>query len=98
VRGTSDGLFEHDVTRQRIWFAPRSPKLLGYSPVDFVDTVGASRVSSTRRDRALRPRRSSSTSSAGVAYDIEFASSTPPTPGSDPLARPGQPRTRTPTR
>ncbi len=72
VRGTSDGLFEHDVTRQRIWFAPRVAELLGYPPASFVDSVDAFEGLVHPEDRALRAEALAAHLERGVAYDIEF--------------------------
>ncbi len=72
VRGTSDGLFEHDVTRQRIWFAPRVAELLGYVPADFATTVDAFEELVHPEDRALRAEALAAHLERGCVYDIEF--------------------------
>ena len=72
VRGTSDGLFEHDVTRQRIWFAPRVAELLGYAPSDFASSVDAFEELVHPEDRALRAEALTSHLERGTTYDIEF--------------------------
>ncbi|MBS0375720.1 MAG: response regulator [Proteobacteria bacterium] len=39
VRGTSDGLVDLDLSRGRLWFAPRVAELLGYRPEQLPSTV-----------------------------------------------------------
>ncbi len=72
VRGTSDGLFEHDVTRQSVWFAPRVAELLGYVPAEFAATVEAFDGLVHPADRALRAEALMAHLERSAAYDIEF--------------------------
>ena len=72
VRGTSDGLFEHDVTSDRIWFAPRVAELLGYPPAGFARTVDDFERLVHPDDRALRAEALAGHLERGATYDIEF--------------------------
>ena len=72
VRGTSDGLFEHHVTRETVWFAPRVAELLGYPPPEFVDTVEGFDCLVHPEDRTLRAEALAAHLERNAAYDIEF--------------------------
>ena len=72
MRGTSDGLFEHDVTRQRIWFAPRVAELLGYPPTSFADSVDAFDGLVHPEDRLLKAEVLAAHLERGAVYDLEF--------------------------